>query len=398
MVGVDELLSLVLADAAPRPPTKGLLHESRGQVLAQDIFAVNPLPWFANAAMDGFAVRRADLASYSSISIVDHIAAGMSNSRRFGDGQGVAISTGAALPPELDTVVPLEIATFAEGRITVRGDIPGHGHVRLAGEDVLVGSRVAERGAVLTDPLTTLALATGITHVAAYTQVRVHLVTVGDELVVVGTPIEQGFTQDFNNELLMTPISGCGCWVHGATFCPDDGREIAKVLGTGGYDVIVTTGGLGPGARDVVADAIARAGTVRAFDVAMRPGKAFAFGRVGTARVYALPGNPGAALAAFHALVAPALRRLSGRPAHPPKIQAVLTEPIANTGGRRHFVRATLAWDGPTLAATPTGRQGSGLVSDIAAADALVVIHESVERAEPGDIVHILPLKPIGGA
>ena len=398
MIGVDELLSLILADAEPFPPTTDLLPNTWGQVLAEDILAVTPLPPFANAAMDGYAVRRSDLERFSTIAIVADVAAGAAATQVIGPGAGVSISTGAPVPPELDTVVPIEHASFAGGEITVFATIPDHGHIRRAGEDVATGTPVARRGEVVTDPIIMLGQATGIPTARTFPRVRVRLLTVGDELVAVGTRFAPGRTQNVNNELLTGPIRACGCLVHGLASPPDDTARIAVAFAEDDIDVFVTTGGLGPSAHDVVVDAISTAGTVRAFQVAMRPGKAFAFGQVHGRSVYALPGNPGAALAAFHALVAPALRILSGQPAHPTKIQAVLTGPVANAGGRRHYVRATLSWDGPTLAATPTGRQGSGLVSDIVAADALLVIHESVERAEAGDIVHILPLKPLGGS
>ena len=399
MIGVEELLSLLLSEVEPLPGISLPIAEPIGASLAGPLVAVDPIPPFANSAMDGYAVRRADLSTVDRFVVAADLPAGQPATRHLEFGQTAAIATGAALPHGADGVVPVEQAEREGDLVRLAGPIPDHGHVRPAGEDIAPGRVLAPSGSLLTGPLATLAAAAGISHATVVSIPRVGILTTGDELIPVYATLAAASVRDVNGPLIAHAVESIGLVAVNLGRAGDDAEDITnRLVSSTTVDAIVVSGGLGRGDRDVVVEALARHGLVRAFEVAMRPGKPFAFGRSDGRPVYALPGNPGAAIAAFHALVAPALRVLSGRQAHGPGIRAVLTSPLANPSGRRHYVRATLAWDGPTLAATPTGRQGSGLVSDIVAADALVVIPETVVRAEPGDVYQIIPLKPIGGS
>ena len=399
MIGVDDLLELILTQARPLPVELLATGLSPRQVLAADLIAVDPVPPFDNSAMDGYAVRRTDLGHVEHFQVAGEVAAGQVTVRDVARGVAIAIATGAPLPKACDAVVPLEQAQRSGDLVRFVGQVPEHGHVRRAGEDVPSGAIVARAGASLDLRLVALAEAAGVSRARVRRRPSVAVLTTGDELIDPRADLGPGAVRDVNGLLLTDALRAMG--VDSSFFgrFPDDPDRIATQLSARHLaDAVVITGGLGGGRKDVVTAAVKQAGTVRAFDVAMRPGKDFAFGRVAGKPVYCLPGNPGAALAAFHALVAPALRVLSGRPPHPPTIQAVLTEPLSNAGGRRHYVRATLAWNGPTLAATPTGRQGSGLVSDIVAADGLLVVPEATKRVETGDVLEVLPLKSFGGS
>lgn len=395
MIGVDELLAPILADMAPLPATTVDVIDGVGCVLASDLVAIESLPPFANSAMDGFAVRRVDLARGAAFRLVDILPAGQPARRTIGEGEAASIATGGMLPDGADAVVPTEQA-MVEGDLAVfHGSIPRHGHVRPAGEDVQTGALVAHAGEILTRRLATVAMATGARTVDVIPCPRVGILTTGDELVDLNARLTSGTIRDTNRALLAAGAEALGFQAVSIGRSRDDASQIAdRVTSADAVDIVLISGGLGKGARDVVVDAIARIGTVRAFEVAMRPGKPFAFGTVEGRPVFAVPGNPVAALAAFSVLVAPALRRLAGRVDERPGPSAKLTGDLSNTGGRRHLVRVRLEWVAGTLSATPVDRHGSGIISSLAAADGFLVIPETIEHARAGDVYDVIPFAP----
>ena len=399
MIGVDELLALILAEVEPLRPIRHLIDLVIGSVLAGDLVAVDPLPPFTNSAMDGFAIRRVDRERVASFRVVDDLAAGHESDRQIAGGEAARIATGAMLPAGADAVVPIELATVRGDHVSFQGKSPPHGHVRAAGEDVAVGTILARSGDRLTPALACVAMAAGVRAAWVVPIPRVGIITTGDELVALNAPLALASVRDVNAAFLASAVAALGMAPVDLGRSPDNPDAIGAAISTrvGGLDAIVVAGGLGPGPRDVVVEAISRLGTARAFHVAMRPGKAFAFGQVRNLPIFGVPGNPGATLAAFHALVVPSLRALAGRPPHAPEVHAMLTTDVPNDGGRRTYLRVTLSWDGPTLMATPTGRHGSGLISDLAAADAFLVIPSDRSTARSGTALPILPLTPLGG-
>ena len=398
MIGVDELLDLLLGEVQPLPATSVRINDAVGSALAQPLVAVDPIPPFANSAMDGYAIRREDLATVDRFELVAHVPAGTAFDRRLMPGQTAAIATGGALPSGADAVVPIEQSERDGDRVRLAGPLPGHGHVRRSGEDTEPGRMLAAPGAVLTRPLAILSAAAGISHASVVPVPRVGILTTGDELVPVDAQLTPSAVRDVNGPLLANAVESMGILAVNLGRARDDVNQIADRLATPpALDAAIVSGGLGRGERDVVVDALARDGIVRAFQVAMRPGKPFAFGWVSGVPVFALPGNPGAALAAFHVLVAPCLRLLAGRAPYPPVMTARLGENVENRGGRHQLVRVRLYWEDSTLHAMPTRRSGSGLVSDLVTADALLCIPPSVESARAGEGFPIFPLKPLEG-
>lgn len=410
MTDVDALLELVFAEVSPLPAVPASIVEATGRVLAADVVAVDPSPPFTNSAMDGYAVRRADLAgqdgSGTALRVVDDVPAGVSPARRLLVGEAASIATGGMVPPGADVVVPIEQTSRDGEFVMIEGALPDHGHFRPAGDDVRPGSVVGLAGQLVTDRLVALAMAVGVRTVHVVPRPRVGVLTTGDELLPLGAPLSAGKVRDVNGLLLRSALTGLGFAtldmatatdeVDELTGRLDDAASAGRLDDAPSVDAIVVAGGLGKGRRDVLTEAIGRSGTVRAFEVSMRPGKPIAFGQVGGVPIFGVPGNPVAAVVALHVIVAPALRRMAGR-RRAARPVARITETIATGGGRRHYLRVRLAWMDGALVATPVGHRGSASVSSLAAADGLLEIPETIDAARAGESFGVIPFEPREG-
>ncbi|MGF7234885.1 MAG: gephyrin-like molybdotransferase Glp [Frankia sp.] len=393
MKTVDEHLRDVLAAVGPLEPVATGLGEAHGCVLAQDVHASVALPGFDNSAMDGYAVRAADLVGASEaepvrLPVVGDIPAGTATLPTVGPGEAARIMTGAPLPPGADAIVQVEFTDGAMGTVAVHQPVQPGVHVRRAGEDVALGELVLAARSPLDAARIGLLAAAGESRPVVHPRPRVIVLSTGSELVEVGRPLGPGQIVDSNSYAIRAAAVEAGAVAERLTGVPDDPATFAEVLAdvVTRADLIVTTGGVSVGAYDVVKQALIDRPTMRFERVAMQPGKPQGFGTVDGTVVFTLPGNPVSALVSFEIFVRPVLLRMRGFvEVTRPTVEVTLAVAFTSPPGRRSFPRVRLerAADG-TLAARPAGGQGSHQMSALAGADALLVIPENVTQAPAG--------------
>jgi molybdopterin molybdotransferase len=399
-IRVEEHLRRVLAAVAPLPAFAQPLMDVLGLTGAEDVVAGAPLPGFDNAAMDGYAVRGEDVASATDaapveLPVVGEAAAGRATLYAMAPGTAVRIMTGAPLPAGADAVVPLEWTDGGVARVRIdRAPTPGQ-HVRRTGEDVQTGDLLVEEGTVLGPRHLGLLAAAGRAGVRVRPRPRVVVLSTGSELREAGTALGHDSVHDANSFLLAAAARRAGAVVYRAGIVPDEPRAFLGALEDQlvRADLVVTSGGIGSGAHDVVKQAL---DTRMWFgEVAMRPGRPQGFGAVGedATPMFALPGNPGAAYVSFETFVLPAIRRMMGTvPYSRPTVRVPLTHPVEGRAGRRQFLRAEYAEEHAGARVTPIGAGGSHLVGDLASANALVVLPEETTHLEAGSAAQVLLL------
>lgn len=402
MKTVDEHLADILGTLRELPPLELALLEAGGAVLAEDVTAPVDLPPFDNSAMDGYAVLASDVAGAAetapvTLSVVGDIAAGDQGAYGIRSGLAARIMTGAPMPAGADAVVPVEWTDGGTAKVTIRRSAtPGH-YIRRAGEDVTKDQTVLPAGTRIGAAQIGMLAAVGRPRVIARPRPRVAVLSTGSELVEPGRPVGPGQIWDSNSFALTAAVSEAG----GVGFRQGSvGDEPRQVLATieeqmAFADVIVTSGGVSMGARDVVKEVLTGLGTMRFEQVAMRPGKPQGFGLLDDRTpVFTLPGNPVSAYVSFQVFVRPALRALQGLPPAPPAfVRARLTAPVTSPDGLRHYLRATLELTDGVYHVTPAGAQGSHQVFALASSDALIVLPEDVTERAAGDTVDVLRLR-----
>lgn len=396
-------LAEVLALVAPLPPVTVPLDAADGLVLAQDVVASAPSPRFDNSAMDGYAVRQADVAVAAAdapvvLEVVGDLPAGSDAEPQVGPGTAARIMTGAPVPPGADAIVPVELTDAGTEKVTVTAPVPPGAHVRRAGDDVQAGDVVLRAGTELTAYRVAAVAATGVGEVLVHRRPRVAVLSTGSELVAPGEPVGRGQLPDSNSFLLAAAARAAGADVVRVGAVPDDAAALAGALArvAPDADLVVTSGGVSVGAYDVVKEVLAPLAGMRFVAVAMQPGKPQGFGTLddGTP-VLALPGNPVSAFVSFEAFVRPAiqsLRGLSGEALHRPRTSGTATEGWSTPQGREQVIPVALDDDGGVTTVRPAAERGSGshLVAGLARANGLAFVPADVERVVAGDTVTVM--------
>lgn len=407
MIGVDQALGTILAGVVPLPAEELPILDALGLVLAEEIIAQEDIPPFRNSAMDGYAVRAADLAGASQatparLQVVAEGPAGYAPRGTVTPGTAIRIMTGAPLPPGADTVV-----RFEETDEPARGAAPVLGgravgvaiyvaqgpqiNVREAGEDVRCGEMVLRAGAVLRPAEIGVLASLGRAAVRVHRRPTVAIVSTGDEVVPPGQPLRPGQIRDSNSATLAALVRRYGGIPRLLGVARDTVEELTTTLAAArDADLIISSGGVSVGDYDMVKDVLRTEGRIEIWQVRMKPGKPLAFGRLGDRPFLGLPGNPVAAYVSFELFARPLLlRQLGYRAVQKPTVRARLAVPIANRGGRCHFVRAlvTAGPDGPVV--RPTGEQGSGVLTALTRANGLLVVPDGVEHLDEGALVDV---------
>lgn len=372
-------------EPAPRPLVSAL-----GHVLAEDLVAQRTVPAQDNSAVDGYALRHADLApdGPTRLRITGRAAAGRPLEGELAPGGAVRIFTGAPLPPGADTVVMQEDVTVEEGTVTVPAGVVRGAHRRPAGEDCRTGATVIPAGTRLGPRQIALAAASGATALTVRRPLRVTLFSTGDELAT-------GHAVDSNRPMLLALLGNLGVSVTDGGILRDNPDAVREALAAAAAsaDLIITSGGVSVGEEDHVRAAVATLGSLHLWRIAMKPGRPLALGQIGKACFLGLPGNPVAAYIGFVRFGVPLICRLAGAaisPAHT-LVRAGFT--LQKKPGRTEFLRAMLQTDGdgqPVAVGDPG--QGSGRLGVLASAEVLVEIEPHVTQIRPGDIVRALPL------
>jgi molybdopterin molybdotransferase len=408
MLDVDTALARVLSAFRPLPAEEASLLDARGRVLADDVVAFNNVPPFRNSAMDGYAIRAADAAHATweapvALRVSARVAAGEGGAVSCPVGCAVRIMTGAPLPAGADAVVRFEETD--EGRASATAGLnavrifrpPATGdNVREAGEDIAEGAVVAARGQTLGAAGLGLLASVGCVAVPIHRRPRVAILSTGDEVVSPDAALAPGKIRDSNAVVLAALARDWGAEVTMLGVARDTASDLTGRLDAGrNADLIVTSGGVSLGDYDVVKDVLRAEGEVAIWQVRMKPGKPLAFGRIGSTPLLGLPGNPAAAAISFLLFGRSAILRMAGHEeVGLPTIDVVTADCHDNRGQRRHFVRARLdrMQDG-TIVARSVGEQGAGVLSALAAADALLVIPETLERVAAGTRLRAIPLQ-----
>lgn len=400
MVTVEEARRLIAAHVSPVAAETTPILQALGRIVASPLVAPMALPPFDNSAMDGFAVRTADLAGAAGMAVmlpvVGTVAAGARQVPPLPSGRAMRIMTGAPLPAGADAVVPWEEANEADGLVALPTRVAAGQHVRREGEDIQRGSRVLEPGQPLNAPRIALLAALGRATAIVYAPLRVAIVSTGNELVEPGLPLAAGQIYDSNAYALIAAVAEAGGQPLRVKAAGDDPDEVKRALAKAlCCDVVITTGGVSKGDFDHVGDTLASLGRVHFREVAQQPGKPFTFATVRGKPVFALPGNPVAAGVCFEVFIRPALRRMMGHSSQErPRVLAVAAEPFEKRLGRETFLRAKIAKNGPVYHARLAGPQGSAMMGSLAAANALMVVPADSRGFRAGDLVETILLEP----
>ncbi len=377
MLSYEEALEQLLAGAMPVCESKSVpLVAARGRVLAQAQFSSVNVPPLDNSAMDGYALRCADVAQAGvSLPVSQRIPAGTVG-QPLQPGTAARIFTGAPVPPGADAVVMQEKCEAGEGVVTVQ-TVPKLGdNIRRAGEDIVAGAEILAAGVRLGPAELGLTASVGLATLPVFRRLRVALLSTGDELIEPGEVLPPGAIYNSNRYFLHALLEGLGCVVSDLGRIPDtlDATREALRTATESNDLILSTGGVSVGEEDHVKAALEAEGQLDLWKIAIKPGKPLAFGKVGTGKTAAfigLPGNPVAGFITFLMLVRPFILRSMGTTPLPMPVQRRICAsdwPKADPK-RREFLRARLLPDG-RVELHP--RQGSGVLSSCAWADGLI--------------------------
>ena len=406
MITVAEHLARILDVVQPLSPLALGLMDAHGCVLTEDVVAPAPLPGFDNSAVDGYAVRLADVASATEdtpvvLPVTGDVAAGPASPLRVSAGSCVRIMTGALVPAGADSVIPVEWTDGGVATVVIRRAPREGANIRRTGEDVGQGDTVLTAGTHLGAVQIGLAAAVGRSRLLVRPRPRVVVVSTGSELVEAGQRLGPGRIVDANSPALTAAAVEAGAIAYRVGIVPDDPRALAATLEDQlvRADVLVTSGGVSVGAYDVVKEVLSQLGTVSFDKVAMQPGMPQGFGTIGpdATPVFGLPGNPVSALVSFEAFVRPALRKMLGAtPLERPRVKAVSRTALTSPRGKTSFLRVALSVEKGAYVVTPVSGPGSHLLAGMSRATALAVVPEGVDRIAPGDPVEVLVLERRG--
>jgi molybdopterin molybdotransferase len=397
MISVADGQARILAQVVrPIAPESVSVAHALGRVLARDVLAPFDVPPADNSAVDGYAVRAADLepGGTARLTVVSDLPAGSTYSGALGPGEALRIMTGAPMPAGADTVVPQELAERDEDAVRLQPVDPG-ANVRARGEDVSAGVQVLRGGTVLRPQELGLLASLGLPEVWVHGRPRVVLVSTGDEVVEPGLPRKPGQIYDANRFSLHGLVEAAGATPIDFGIVPDlrDVLRARLVEAAEVAHVVVTSGGVSVGVYDLVKQVLAEIGGIDFWQVAMQPGRPLAVGRIGESHFFGLPGNPVASMLCFLLFVRPALWKLGGRQElEPPRFTAAAAEPMRKKPGRREFKRGILGFGERGWEVSTTGPQGSGILSSMVAANCLIILEEDRGDVTPGEPVLVEPL------
>jgi molybdopterin molybdotransferase len=398
LLSVEDALARVLDAAEPTGPEPVAIERARGRVLAEPLRALLTQPPFTASAMDGYAVRAADVGALpAALAVIGMAAAGHPFSGKVGAGEAVRIFTGAPLPEGADAIVIQENAD-ADGRgVVVREGVVEPESIRPRGMDFSEGETLLAAGRRLGPRELVLAAAMGHGTLPVRRRPHVTILSTGDELVPPGVPPGPGQVVASNHLSVAALAEAAGAEVSFLGIARDTRDDLARRVGEGaGADILVTIGGASVGEHDLVAPVLKAGGLALAFwKIAMRPGKPLMFGRLDGSRVLGLPGNPAAAFVCARLFLVPLIWRLLGRSAEASlaTVQARLGAPVEANGPRQHYMRAVLqAGENGLLEVFPLPDQHSSLIAPLALADCLLIRPPHASTAASGSAVSILRL------
>ncbi len=414
LLSLEEARAQMLNGLEPLAAEEVAVADALGRVLASDLVSGTTLPPWDNSAMDGFAVRAADVAGAREgtpvrLRVIGESAAGALPVLRVEPGTALRILTGAPVPDGADAVVPVEQTDAPMGmaelpsEVVVHASVPAGAHIRRAGSDLRAGQPLLARGTALASSTLAAAAAGGHGTLSVHRRPRVAILATGDELATAGAPLGPAQIPDSNSVGLAAAAREAGAEVMPLGIARDNVASVLEALerGRAWADVIVASGGVSVGAHDVVKDAFASIGRLELWRIAVQPGKPLAFGRTpaqgraGDVLFFGLPGNPVSSLVTFELFVRPVLRLMSGQRDLVGReiVNARLADPVRKAPKRRAFLRVRLERDNAGWLASLAGGQDSHILSALAAADGLAIVPEDVDELPAGAEVEVIRLR-----
>ena len=408
MTPLEDAQEFVIGSCPPKEPVVVDRSDAGGLVLAAPIVSAEVVPPFDNTAVDGFAVRSADLSDGgATLDVVGEIAAGAAPDRRVGAGEAIRIMTGAPMPEGADCVVMVEdseiVEPAADGTERVRltaTPAPGSA-IRRAGDDVRIGDELFPAGVRITPAIEGVLASVNARTVTVFRRLRVAVLSTGDELVDDGSPLELGQIRESNRTMLAGMLAETGCEVVDLGVVRDDEAVLEQVLrdAADSCDAIVSSGGVSMGDYDVVKAVLGEIADMTWMQIAIKPAKPFAFGTLTRADgqvvpIFGLPGNPVSSLVSFELMARPALRRMMGHPrlTRTSLVAVADTDFSRSSDGKIHFARVNGEFgDDGRYHVRPVGAQGSHQLAATASADAMVVLPDG-DGVEVGQDVAVLML------
>jgi len=373
-----------------------------GRVLAEDVVSPLNVPAHDNSAMDGYAVRFADLKGDGEVTlkVAGTAFAGAPFQGALKGGECVRIMTGGVVPPGADTIVMQEHVKAVQDRVTIG---PGHRkgqNLRRAGEDLAAGQIALKRGVPLRPADTGLIASLGIGEINVYRRLRVAFFSTGDELVSIGTQLKEGQIYDSNRYTIHGMLTRLGCEVLDMGVVRDDPKLLEKAFhdAADAADVVITSGGVSVGEADFVKDLLNKLGEVVFWKIAMKPGRPLAYGKIGHAHFFGLPGNPVSVMVTFYQFVRDALLKLSGRdPVSPlPTFKVPCVSSLKKAPGRTEFQRGVLERDSHgTWSVRVTGEQGSGILRSMTEANCFIILPDTQGNVAAGTLVEVQVLEGV---
>jgi molybdopterin molybdotransferase len=394
---VDRAGQVIAGCVTPVAETERVaVRTALGRILGEDIISNIDVPASDNSAMDGYALRHADLAAkgVTTLTEIGSAFAGRPFAGEVAPGCCVRIMTGAVMPPGTDTVVVQEIVTVAGKRISIpEGQERGQNR-RFAGEDLKRGKPVLLSGHLVRPADLGLMASMGIAETRVFRRLRVAFFSTGDELVSVGSPLQEGQLYDSNRYTLYGMLTRLGCEVRDMGVVRDEPAALENALKTASAnaDAVITSGGVSVGEADFIRELMARMGEVAFWKIAMRPGRPMAFGRIGNALFFGLPGNPVAVMVTFYQFVRNALMMMMGRTGDValPLMRVPCSDRLRKKPGRTEYQRGILSQaENGEWSVRLTGAQGSGILRSMSEADCFIVLHHDQGTVNPGDLVSV---------
>ena len=394
---VDKARALITRFLTPLTSTERVpVRSALGRVLAEDVISPINVPAHDNSAMDGYAVRFADLKSAVDVSltVVGSSFAGKPYVGKMQADEAVRIMTGAVMPPEADTIVMQEHAQVENGHVTIGIGHRKNQNLRRAGEDLAIGQIALKRGLPLRPAEIGLISSIGIGEVTVFRKLRVAFFSTGDELVSIGSIPGEGQIFDSNRYTIHGMLTRLNCEVIDMGVVRDDPALIEAAFATAAAnaDVVITSGGVSVGEADFVRDMLNKLGEVLFWKIAMKPGRPLAYGKIGGAHFFGLPGNPVSVMVTFYQFVRDALLVLAGQNPVPPlpTFKVSCSSALKKAPGRTEFQRGILSQDAAgAWSVRVTGEQGSGILRSMSEANCFIILPTDQGNVAAGALVEV---------
>ena len=409
MLSVEQAFERILQTFQPLNSESKPILETMGQVLSDDVRSPIDIPPLDNSGMDGYAVIFNDIRGSSethptTLDIIDTVPAGQISDKLIVNGTTIRIMTGAPIPNGADTVIPFEetdemsqITSSPISQVSIMSELPKHSNIRPAGEDVKSGQIVLASGTHIRASEVGVLASLGVSNTHVVRRPRVSVLSTGDELEELGQKLSEGHIYDSNTYSIASSIAAAGGIPNILGIARDNIEDLESKLSlAASSDLLITSAGVSKGDYDLVKDVLMNNGDMNFWSVRMRPAKPLAFGilqptKNHTLPLIGLPGNPVSAMVAFEMFARPAIRKMLGfTNLHRPRVNGFLTSPIYNHDGRRVYARVEVTSKEGIYYASPTGPQGSNILTSMTSANGLAICPEDIGMKNSGESVEII--------